>query len=166
MNFLQETHYSTEWGIDLTRSKKGNHTNHKVNLTDIPEEALVPKRYDPEDPRRFVAVGRCVVHQLPIHHFPSTVTVSSGDPEKIFAGFVFKSGEFDRLPEDEVVVTGGSFHLYTMHYDPHYSFELKGKVYAGPKGLITTEPGAYVGKVVSLPTVDDPFLGVMGQVLG
>ena len=166
MNFLQEDHYSNEWGIDLTRSKQGNHSDHKVDLRNAHGDAWVPKRHDPDDPRRFVGVGRCVVHQLPIHHFPSTVKVSSGDPKEIFAGFVFKSGEFGRLPEDVVVVTGGFFHLYTMHYDPKCSFALRGTVYAGPQGLLVSEPGAEVGVVTSIPCVKDPWLGVMGYAQG
>jgi hypothetical protein len=78
-------------GIDLYRSVMKSKTTREMERENLPKEAVyrdVPPfgkfLYD------VIRRGTCVVHQLPIHHFPSNVRVSSGDPEEIFAGFVYE----------------------------------------------------------------------------
>jgi hypothetical protein len=154
-------------GIDLYRSVMKSKTTREMERENLPKEAVY-RDVPPfgKFPYDVIRRGTCVVHQLPIHHFPSNVRVSSGDPEEIFAGFVYEDSRTQNRDYKNVQVGGGDFTVYTMGYDPRCPFELKGKVYAGPKGLLVDEPCAFVGIVVSLPTVEDPFLGVMGQTLG
>lgn len=168
--FLDRTKkdYGDRDGIDFFRTAKfGSKTLREIDRNNLPKEVLYREVF-PYGRSQYDVIrhGTCVVHQLPIHHFPSKVKLPSGEPDEIFAGFVIEDNRVRSKDYWNVEIGGGSFTIYTMMYDPRCLFELKRKVYAGPKGLIVNEPCTYVGVVISLPTEEYPFIGVMGHAQG
>ncbi len=139
--------------IDLTRTRFAERVLRPVNggwrgtLTQ-------PEQY-PE-----LEVGMCMVN-----HGLDFVTLSTGGKQEVFAGFATEV----ELNPGRAVVGWGHFRVFTVWYDSdvHWSTDAGCLPVAGPNGLLTA--GKYpddlpraVGRVISVPRPNDPYLGISG----
>ena len=114
-----------------------------------------------------IRLGTPVVMKLPVERCPQNVTLPTGQPDDVFVGFVLTDLRVDYKPSIGVSVGSGRFVLRTTRFDPERSFVLKQQVFANPQGLLTDLPeGVAAGRVISLPTAELPFLGVVGRTEG
>jgi hypothetical protein len=139
--------------IDLLRTQVAKRVLRPVN-GGWRKQLTQPDQY-PE-----LETGMCMVN-----HGLDFVTPSTGDAHEVFAGFAMEV----ELNPGRALVGWGHFRVFTMWYDADADWNTSAGCVpvAGPNGLLTT--GKYpedlpraVGRVVSVPRVDDPFLGISG----
>lgn len=141
-------------GIDLTRSTFGAKGYYDF-LGGIPEDADAQP-----------AEGACLVCVQGKGKY-KTATLSTGDPDELFIGF--KMGGVGG-GVCSVTVGGGYFQIYTLEYDKRAEWFIGNKCLpiAGPNGKVTTgvfpdDVHRAIGRVVQLPTKEDPYLGIAGM---
>jgi len=139
--------------LDLTRTRFAERSMRTVNgewcdLFSKPE--LYPE----------LEVGMCMVN-----YGLDLVTPSTGDAHEVFAGFATEV----ELNPGRVSVGWGHFRVFTVRYDPdvYWSTDACCVPIAGLNGILTG--GVYpddlpraVGRVISVPRPDDPYLGISG----
>lgn len=114
-----------------------------------------------------IRLGTPVVMKLPVERVPQNVELPTGYPDDVFVGFVTADCRTHFKTSEGVHVGSGHFTTRTPQFDARDSFELKQHVFANSKGLLTSRPeGVIAGRVISLPTVELPFLGVVGRTEG
>lgn len=131
----------------------------KIDRDNLPPEALLPSGT--------IRLGVPVVMKLPVEGFPRDVVLPTGSPDDVFVGIVLTDQSSYYKDSISVAVGSGHFKMQTPQFDARDNFELKQHVFANSKGLLTRRPeGVIVGRVISLPTVEHPFLGVVGTTEG
>lgn len=102
-------------------------------------------------------------------------SITAGDTVEIWYGYIilanainYQGGtNYDRVPDDtlgsgKIAVVEGWAHIYTDQYDPTQTYTLNATLRSDSASLWTTATTAYpiCGRVISVPTADDPWLGV------
>jgi len=79
---------------------------------------------------------------------------------------------YDRLPDDtlgsgKIAVVEGWAHIYTDQFDVNQTYTLNASLRSNASSQWTTETTAYpiCGKVIQVPTVDNPVLGIQQTVV-
>ena len=126
--------------------------------------------YDSVEVPAQLTEGLCLVCALPEDSFRTAAIVSTGHPDELFIGF-----KLGRVSPDgghyglSVLAAGGHFRVYTLVYDKKTEWFIGNECLpiAGPDGIVTTGvfPDDFfraIGRVISLPTEQDPYLGITG----
>lgn len=135
----------------------------KIDREELPHECLHAGPY------RIIRLGTPVVMKLPAGPcYPQEVMLPTGHyAGDVFVGFVITDQRSLNETFSSVDVGGGHFLTQTPQFDPEAEFKLREPVYANSRGLVSPYmEGVRVGRVISLPTEDHPFLGIVGTTEG
>jgi hypothetical protein len=94
-----------------------------------------------------------------------TYEMTAADKEQ--AGVNFFNSNDDTQGSNKITMLQGGWRVYTDQFETDQNYAMNNQLYVSANGKFTSAALTYkVGRVVSIPTASDPFLGVEGEFTG
>ena len=94
-----------------------------------------------------------------------TYEMTTADKEQ--AGVNFFNSNDDTQGSNKITMLQGGWRVYTDQFETDQNYTMNGQLYVSANGKFTSQALTYkFGRVVSLPTASDPFIGVEGEFTG
>ena len=94
-----------------------------------------------------------------------TYEMTAADKEQ--AGVNFFNSNDDTQGSNKITMLQGGWRVYTDQFETDQNYAMNAQLYVSANGKFTSDALTYkVGRVVSIPTASDPFLGVEGEFTG